>query len=270
MSEQASPPRVDLPDLNEYPSFLVVDGKVFSLSQMNCNYSQSVDALQDFYKQRFEHFRNEQERVTSDVILGQGFEHVEHLARVRARGSIAVPENLFERDIKVVNGRIVETRHVLYTPEEYRVDRNYLEYYGIIARAGNNPTERQVAVKALLDPYLQQGGTLNILLKYPYASIVQFMFDRETGNITADSRTFHVMSSHNLCTAGIEGRIVWDVSDARFASYINRVNLFSLAQSEIEILDVKTRQMVRFHIRDLFTVSNIISVSVEGRSAWSV
>lgn len=257
--QAATPPRIAFPDRARYPNVIILDGKVFNMERVHCDLTQSIDSLHDYYREQFNAYRAEQEKIMQDMLEHQGATELEHLARARGRGAITIPENLFDKTLIVEDGDLWVVRTVLYEPEELKSD------YESIRHHGGMSTEAQ---RTLFAPY-REGGNVVIQVRCPFKAVLMFKFSPRQNIIKSDYKSYHSLSHFDLCTNNVPADRIWGQSEQSFGQYINRINMFSMATSSIEVLNLLTRQVENVHISTFLKPENIISVTREERSTWT-
>jgi hypothetical protein len=253
-----TPPRIAFPDRARYPNVIVLDGKVFNMERVHCDLTQSIDSLHDFYRAQFEAYKAEQDKIYNDLLLSQSTRELEHLARIRQRGAVTIPEEMFGKQMIYIDGDLWEVRSVLYEPDEIKGDYEHLEHHGCF---------QTQEVKDKFLPFRGQGNII-VTVKCPFKSVLFFQYSRRDNQIRSDFRGFHSMSHRELCTNNVPAQRVWDVSPMEFGRYINRINMFSLATSNVELMNLNTKQMEGYHIRSFFTAENIVSIVKEEGTQW--
>lgn len=257
------PPPIEYPSQTEYPNIVLINGQVFTLEQVACNFQNAVEAHHQYYRAQFEDYQEQQRLIMQQVISDDTSRDITRLARIRSRGTVTIPEALFNKTVKVMENMLWEVRTVLYEPEEVKTNEDYLRQY-----CWNRLSEahRQECIQKAAS---SNRGNLTINFRCPFKACIEFYYNDSNNLIKSDDITFHTLSERRLCTGNADARSVWrNTSPGAFAQYINRINMFSMASSEITLTNLLTRESNTFNIRDVVNSETIVSIIPEETSTW--
>jgi len=261
-------------------SFLKIEGRIFSLSEIAKTGIDFEDELKQYYNERYQ----KHIAIFNDgVVAGLTNDWEGQIQKLRDhadRQSVVIPTSHVgcNKPVVCLDGRSVsEVRAVLYSPNIFKMQKYDVAHYCNIegVRETNGDTGRSEYVydetlvlpdktKIDLNDY-DEGEVLLVEVMRKHFFSALYSFDARSDRLNClNLATFHSQGSYAICTGRHKASAFWKSPD--FETLVNTVNCFSLGHASVEYRNANNP--VSYGLNEFVNRNTILSITREKEKVW--
>ena len=227
---------IDKPIFNipEPPSFLVKEGKVYKITELNCDVSKAFKSIDKWYlhkvNEAIQPFISQRSTVDQDDLE----EQLAHINKHNDTSKVVVDNELLGYGIPlmVVANKVYKAMLIDYNPQVASISWSYLNNW--VGSIDNMDTERKAKYTILSEIRTHRPDSYNssdfidIALKQDLVRFpVMCTYASHINRIVCFPRTFHTYNDGKLCTGDVSAKTFWEQEE--FITNFNQINFTSLA-----------------------------------------
>ena len=255
MSETINKPVFNIP---EPPSFLVKEGKVYMITELNCDVSKAFKSIDKWYlhklNEAIEPFIRQRSKQDQDDLEKQ----LAHISKHNLNNIVTVDSELTKiiQPLVCVAGKVYNARLIDYNPQKACFSWYHLnEYVSYIVR-NTMPEERDNKYSNILAMWEDCGHT-NSLDRYYDIELKQDLvrfpclvtYANGISRIICTPKTYHTYNDSKLCTGDVSALTFWIQED--FVSNFNQINFSSVANMIVNWTSIlQDKYIVSWKVRE--------------------
>lgn len=244
----AKAPKIDI-----NTDILRIDGKYFAVKRIQSGELDINKELKELYDKRFTHHVAQLNEGCVQTTVKDWNTQIDRLRSFEGKSAKTIPQQLFGKPVMIYRNSLLELRALTYAPREFTSLFHDVRFIAVRSK-----------IREML-PNVADNETITVTVTPPFSIATFAGYCARTNTLyTPLMRTYHTFDDGRICTGNHAANDFWSLSMEAFDLEMNKVNLFSPANSTVH------HNNRSYPLSEVIKQEMFVSARRRGDEAWNV